>query len=525
MHDDRDADWQPASYPQQAMWLNEQRLDAGTVYHMPFTYTVDGPLDQAAMLAAADAVVARHPALRSAFELRDGVPWVGPATHRPEVVVAEALPEADLDATLRREIGRRFDLRHGPLARMTLYPVAPDRHVLLVVVHHLVFDGESMELFGRDLAACYQATSAGSALPVPAPAATAADDERQRVADALPGARAWWQRHWREPSDVALPGLAGTPPEVAVGECVEFVLGATDRGRLREAAASIGVTSFEFLAASLYALLHRYGNAHPTVTVAVGLRDERTAGRIGSYAQEIPVPAALDAGRRFHDFALALRTQLRELYQFREVPINQAVRGVRPAAMHTPVSLSFRRHEPTVEFPGLRVQARWLYNSAARGALWIQVLDSGDGLRVVVRHPPEVVAGEDATRIADDWRQLLDAAVAAPHGDIDALPVSATAVSEPVAAAVPDAPTGPVDETVARDIAEIWREVLRVASVDAHDNLFDFGVNSLAVTQIATRIQHRWKVDIAMETFYDVPTVAGIAALVSAQRRRQEHSA
>jgi non-ribosomal peptide synthetase component F len=432
MPEDAIQPWGPASPAQQAIWLNERREAAGTVYHMPFALTFEGVLDRAALLAACDAVVAGHPVLAGAFEERDGLPHVGPAGCAPVVEVADltAVPPAGREAALAGAVHagvvRLFDLERGPLLRMTLFVLGPARHVLLVVAHHLVFDGESMELFKRDLAACYLAASAGGRVPARAGGCSAAEHaarEQRRLLAELPAAREFWRERWRDRPEVVLPGAAPLTRDVDAGECVDLLCDAGFRSGLHRAAGAVGVSPFELLVASFAGLLARYGNREPEVTVALGTRTAESAGSIGCFGTELPLAVAVDPDAAFSELAGDVRACLRALYPFRGVPLNRAVTGIRPGAMHTAVSLTYRPHARSVAVPGLRVSAEWLFNHAARGALWVQMLDEEDGVRVLFRYPPRALDRDSVERIADHWRRLLAGAIASPGTSTAALPL------------------------------------------------------------------------------------------------------
>jgi acyl carrier protein len=68
----------------------------------------------------------------------------------------------------------------------------------------------------------------------------------------------------------------------------------------------------------------------------------------------------------------------------------------------------------------------------------------------------------------------------------------------------------------AADVADIWREVLHRDAVTLADDLFDLGGTSMAITRIAVRVRSRMGVEVPLETFYDTPTIPGIAAAVEA---------
>src|SRR5204862_7615920 len=70
---------------------------------------------------------------------------------RPGYVIADLIDELNAAAYAP------FDLATEPQIRVVLYRIAPDEHVLLVVLHHIASDGWSLGPLLRDLAAAYQA--------------------------------------------------------------------------------------------------------------------------------------------------------------------------------------------------------------------------------------------------------------------------------------------------------------------------------------------------------------------------------
>ena len=63
-------------------------------------------------------------------------------------------------------------------------------------------------------------------------------------------------------------------------------------------------------------------------------------------------------------------------------------------------------------------------------------------------------------------------------------------------------------------LSEIWSEVLRIDRIGRNDNLFDLGGDSLHIVLISSRIQKRFGVEIAIDEFFDEPTIAHLATLV-----------
>ncbi|MBC2876624.1 MULTISPECIES: non-ribosomal peptide synthetase [Streptomyces] len=128
-----------------------------------------GPLDEAALRRAVDAVTNRHPALRAAFDhtvadrpvqtvaARVTVPWtVHDLTNAPADAV-EAVETAEATTP--------FDPARPPLLRCALLRLGPERHRLVLTRHHLVMDGWSTPVLLREVIAAYAAGGDASALP------------------------------------------------------------------------------------------------------------------------------------------------------------------------------------------------------------------------------------------------------------------------------------------------------------------------------------------------------------------------
>ncbi|WP_433360229.1 non-ribosomal peptide synthetase [Streptosporangium sp. CA-115845] len=419
-----------ASLAQQGIWFNERLGGIGTVYTMPFSVTFDGPLDADALAAAWEGLVARHPVLARAVEERQGVPYLVPAVP-PGLCVVDT-PRERLAELVRAEILHPFDLAAGPLARTVLYREGAGRATLLVVAHHVVFDGESTSVLLHDLAELYRAEVTGTSADLPE--LRHEEPGTGRVEAGLSFAREFWNSRWRQPAEVILPGPAGEAAPVAEGAAegaaVEFALADEAREALTRLSEEIGASRFEIVLASLHALLYRYGNAEPTVAVDLGTRSPETRHHLGAFVNELPVTARLQPDwsfRRFvadQRFGYGLRSDLRGLYRVREVPLSRAVSGVRPGVSLAPVSLGYRRREAAPAFFGVDAHVEWaLFNHTVRGAMRVHIVDGPDRFGVVLQYDPGAMGRDDAERVAAHWRTLLAAAAAEPDAPLAGLPL------------------------------------------------------------------------------------------------------
>src|SRR5205085_11263307 len=134
----------------------------GSAYNMPFAARLSGPLDPAALAAAAGEIARRHESLRTTFADLDGVPVQVIASPTPfplPLVGLPGLPEEPREREGMRlaaaEAKTPFDLERGPLARLALLRLAPAEHLLLLDMHHIISDGWSIGLFFGELSDLY----------------------------------------------------------------------------------------------------------------------------------------------------------------------------------------------------------------------------------------------------------------------------------------------------------------------------------------------------------------------------------
>ncbi|MEU1288913.1 amino acid adenylation domain-containing protein [Kitasatospora sp. NPDC005856] len=423
-----------ASPFQRGIWITERLGHTHGVFHMPVLISFDR-VDADALARAVSTVTSRHPALSRVFVEREGnvLLETGAAPVLELVDVSGDCAESR-EKRLAEDAVRPFDLEAGPPARFTLHRGPGDAAVLLAVVHHAVFDGESKDVLVAELAAAY-AQAAGEAAPaadrsatVPLPALESdAEPDPEPDPDLVRRAADRYGPRWAAATEPVLPGLPQAVTAPAAGASVGWRMDAQGRAALAEAAQSCGVTVFEFLLAALHGLLLRYGGEAVPVSVPLSVRTAEQAGQIGLFVNELPVhaPAGANAGMPFAAYARAVRAEARGGYPFRPVPFGTAVGGLTPRAGLAPVSFGYRRGRAVDPvFPGSAVRVdRTVFSGAARNTLHLQAVDTADGLAFSLQYAPAVLSPDAAARIAGHYTALLEAATATPEAALNALPL------------------------------------------------------------------------------------------------------
>ena len=164
----------PLSFAQQRLWFLDQLTPGSSVYNISGAVEIQGSLNVAALEQSLNETVCRHEIWRTTFKVVDGEPLqvIAPSlTLRLKQVDLRQLPkeqqQAEVTLLAIKEAQQPFDLSTGPLLQATLLQLDEVDYVLLVTIHHIVFDAWSMGVLIRELAALYEANSYGTPHALP----------------------------------------------------------------------------------------------------------------------------------------------------------------------------------------------------------------------------------------------------------------------------------------------------------------------------------------------------------------------
>ncbi|MFE7275304.1 amino acid adenylation domain-containing protein [Streptomyces sp. NPDC057623] len=451
-HRDRRPDPLPLSYAQQRLWFMS-RLDGGhTTYTVPWALRVTGPLDHEALGAALADVVVRHEPLRTRYPDVQGTPYqriLPPDETRTPLPVVPAT-EAELPALLTGAAGHRFDLATDLPLRATLYRLAPDTHVLLLLAHHIAVDGWSMAPLMRDLETAYAARRAGHApqwhqLHVGYADFTCWQRELlgpEGTPDSLMSRQTeFWKRSLSgAPQELPLPADRPRPAEpTGRGGRVALTLDADLHAGLAGLAASSRVTLFMVLQAGLAALLTRLGSGTdiPIGTPVAGRTDGRLDDLVGFFVNSLTLRTDTSGNPTFRELLNRTRDFDLAAYAHQDVPFDLLVDAISPErslARHPlfQVMLAFTGHttEPALALPGLRVAREPVETGAARFDLSLYLTErrhadgSTAGIDGVAEYSTDLFDPGTAQHLVRRLVQVLTAVAAHPDrrlGDIELL--------------------------------------------------------------------------------------------------------
>ncbi|NKY51767.1 non-ribosomal peptide synthetase [Nocardia vermiculata] len=440
----------PLSLAQQRLWILNRFAEHAGAYNMPLAVELTGPLEVEMLRAALVDVLERHESLRTTFpdSPTGPVQVIHPAADIPLALDPIVATDDDAVASATEYAGYGFDLRSQAPIRVALYATGPDRHIFLVVLHHICGDGWSVAPLARDLMSAVAARSTGRPpqwTPLPVQYADFALWQRELLGDetdpssALSRQLAYWRTALAElPDQLDLPLDRPRPRHRdTAGGRVEFTIPAHTRRAVTELAAERGVSSFMIVHAALATLLSRLCNTGDIAigTPIAGRSDPALDDLVGMFVNTLVLRTEVDPATGFDRMLDRVRETDLDAFANSDVPFERLVEVVNPsrdAGRHPlfQVMLSYENTpELRVDLTGLSARILPMDVGVAKFDLQLVVHDSDaavpeDGpLTAEFGYAADVFDAATVTAIARRFVRLLDAAVEAPQTPVGDLPI------------------------------------------------------------------------------------------------------
>ena len=426
----------PLSPQQHALWLDLKIRQDKNAYNEALAFRVSARLEPARLLRALVQLAQAHEVLRGRLIELDGEPRLvfDRAATAIEFEFSEPKDADELERKRLEAMHRPFNLHEGPLWRANLCNEAAGGSVLLLVVHHLILDAASAKILLDDLIANY--------IDPDAPHSARAYDfidlathEAARLASEGEALERFWAKNLVGANltiELPPPCVPCSPEEAEDSGLLVRRIGPALARRVRELAASWGLTPFHLYLATYLALLRIYAASDDLVVGSpVSLRDIPAAdGVVGYLLNPVALRAHLAGDHSFRAVVEDVARRWQEVRAHARLPMHLALHAARSGQrtrLGSPVQVFFSLVQDPSEsllIDGCTLEQIYVPPAHAKFNLFLLVEERREDASLVLQSRRGTFDPEMADRFLRHFEMLLLAATERPMSLLAELPIA-----------------------------------------------------------------------------------------------------
>jgi len=429
----------PLSFSQERMWRLARKDEIGDSNLMVARFILNGSLHADALTQSFTELIRRHEILRTTFEVSNEHPVQ--IVHPPcDAIVSfldltEALdPAAEALRLVREDAAQPMHLNRGPLLRMTVLRLGPSEHRLVIIIHHLLFDGASMRTFYAELSAIYEAFCDGEAPALPEVALQMADFaawQRNRLrwdGPVFQGHLAWWRDYWSGPLPPALKLPFRRARRITVPEetksFIEWEVPPGLVDQIRSLGQREGATNYALLLTAFNVVLYQVtGQPEFVVHTYVSDRSRHSSkDSLGFFVNLLALRARLGGRAPFLEVLHQVRDMIQDVSVRQELAFEELTRALQAEGCKLPpVQVVFQllsASGASLKLRALEIQ-RWKKGMSWQGqGFSMTVLEHSGGLRATITFDSELYEATAASEMMGRYAALLEKIVTEPNHPI-----------------------------------------------------------------------------------------------------------
>ena len=320
----------PLSFSQERLWFIEQYEQGTNAYNVPILLSIQN-MDVIALEESIKALVARHSAFRTII------------THNESDEYCQQIHNRDIEIiqsnwdSLHRDINRHFDLTREYPIQVTVYRNT-GKDYILINIHHIVFDGWSLNILLRELESLYLHYSLSAPLHLPTANIHYVDYalwQREYLKDErLATHLNFWLTQLNGYEPLSLPTDKIRPQQVSyLGESIKFSLTPDLSNKLRMLAKAQSSTLFTVMLSAFYVLLNKYSQQEDFVigTSVANRQYQQLENIIGFFVNSVVLRASVKKTESLQSLIADTQQYLTTMQAHQELPFEKLVNALKPA--------------------------------------------------------------------------------------------------------------------------------------------------------------------------------------------------
>ncbi|MTJ47693.1 non-ribosomal peptide synthetase/type I polyketide synthase [Dolichospermum sp. UHCC 0259] len=442
----------PLSYNQEGLWFLWLLEPNNNAYNMSRSYQITGELDIRAFSQSWANIVQRHELLRTTFRTFNG--QAIQVIHEPQKI---EVPVIDLQNSpiderqqivnqLQQEIIQEsFDLTVYPLWRIKIIKLSATESLLLITIHHIIFDDWSWNLLFSKMLAFYSSflnSETTEIVDLPISYADFSHWQRQCFNDdKFNNLLQYWQEKLAGIEPVLdLPIDKPRAAEISfIGATEAIQLSSSLSKALKEVSQKYGVTLFMTLLAAFEILLYRYSGQTDIVigSPIAGRNTEEVERLIGFFVNTIVLRTDLEGNPSFIELLARVKETTLGAYEHQDLFFDQLVQKLNPerslnyhpifqvmfAWQNTGGRTACSSASRSLELPGLDITRIPQNIKIAKFDLTLELEETDTGIAGFFEYRTDLFDSATIRRMVGHFQTLLAAIATNPQSPIANLPL------------------------------------------------------------------------------------------------------
>jgi amino acid adenylation domain-containing protein len=434
----------PLSFAQQRQWFLAQLEPDSPFYNIPGAVRIEGKLNIGILEQSFNTVIHRHEVLRTSFLTVEGKPQIviSPSTqfNLPIIDISEvpsSQQEGYIKQLTQQEAQYSFNLNISPLLRVKIIKIAEKEHVILMTLHHIISDEQSVIILIREVATLYENLSQNQPSKLPPLAIQYVDFaawQRQYLeGELLESQLTYWRQQLEGiPTVLELPTDYTRPAVQSFRGATEtFQLSLEQSQAIKTLSQQSGCTLFMTLLAIFNTLLYRY-TASENIVVGFPIANRNsieTESLIGFFANTLALRTRLTGNLTFEELLQQVREVALEAYAHQDLPFEQLVEAAQPQRdlSYTPLfQVMFVWQNATIqpiELSGLNWHLIESENKTAKFDLTLYMAETVEGLVGKFEYNTDLFKAETIQGLIENFQTLLSGIIDEPKQKLSNLPL------------------------------------------------------------------------------------------------------
>ena len=419
----------PVSLIQRQFWVLHNFSPDSPAYNIPLVSVIKGDLNSDALETALNILLEKYRIFRAIFDLDNSgeliqrfARWQKRTMPRVDLRPSEesAVKKTTLEELLTEETQGPFNLATGPLMRFKLFRTEEHLHVLVITVHHIIFDLKTSKLFAEELSKAYSAALRGQTAVGSIETAEYAEFcEWQKswiISDESKKMEASWKRYL-EDSETSLEipfDYTDKDASSQSGAIVPVRLSRNLVERIKTFCQKEAVVPFLALLTAWSLTLAR-ASRQSKLTIGVPLTNRRKdefKKTMGCFVNILPLVLDLSDNPTMSETLRQIRWGILKMHRMQETPyynLVQMVRNSRTTRINSLFQAGFTFEPPMqLQLEGLSVKPRTIHHGGSQLDLFAKFWEEDDEITGLIEYDRNRFSPLAMENLAEDMVSIVD---------------------------------------------------------------------------------------------------------------------